>query len=88
MKTFGSPSLVEVEDLDVALEHEEEVDAALAALEDERPLREPFLRAVGHNPRRHLLAQTREGLRLAGIGVARIEIRLRLGGSVGHQQES
>ena len=79
---------VEVEDLDVALEHEEEVDRALAALEDERALREPFLGAVGRNPRGHLLAQPREGLRLAGIRVARIEIRLRPGRSVRHEQEN
>src|SRR5512133_2168727 len=88
VKDVGLAILIEVEDLDVALEHEEEVHAALAPLEDERPLREPFLRAVGHDPRGHLLAQTREGLRLARIRVARIEIRFRLGGSVGHQQES
>ena len=88
VKDVGLAILIEVEDLDIALEHEEEVPASLTALEDERPLREPFLRAVGHDPRRHLLAQTRESLRLTGVGVARIEIRLGLGGSVGHQQES
>ena len=79
---------VEVEDLDVALEHEEEVDRALAALEHQRALGQPLLGAVGRDPRRHLLAQPWDGLRLAGIRVARIEIRFRLGGSVGHQQKS
>ena len=70
----GPPVLVEVEDLDRALEHEEEVDAPLATLEQERALRHPFLGPVAGQPCRHLLAQAREGLRLTRVWVGRIVI--------------
>ena len=80
--------LVEGEYLDGAFEHDEEVYASLAAREDERPLGKPFLPAVSHNPRRHLLAQAREGLRLAEVGVGRIKVRLRPGDTIRHKQEN
>ncbi|HEY0525043.1 MAG TPA: hypothetical protein VGD08_16735 [Stellaceae bacterium] len=67
--------LVVVEDLDRALDHEEEIDASLAPLEDRRAFRQALLGAVGGDPRRHLLAEPREGLRLAQVGIVRVETR-------------
>ena len=69
---IGMAGVIEVEDLDRAVEHQEEVDAALAAREQQGILGQPFLDAVGRETGGHLLAQPRESLRLSRVGIGRI----------------
>jgi len=68
----------EIEDLDGSLEQEEEVDAPVAALEEQRTLGQPLLGAIGDDPRRHVGTEVREDLRVARIGVGWIDLGLAL----------
>ena len=86
--------VVEVEDLDRSFDDDEEVDVAVAARVDRRARREALLAAVARDPRQHLVAQTRESVRLARDRIGRVErgvegaVLLRVGGvavvAVGH----
>jgi hypothetical protein len=64
-----------VEDFDRAIQQQEEVDPALAALVDHATFRDLLFRPVTSNPVHHLGLEQRIGLRLPQIGVAGIEIR-------------
>ncbi len=81
---IGLTVVIEVEDLYRALEHQEAVDVALAALVQQGAPGQSFFDAIGRHPRGHLLAQPREGLRLACVRIARIELRLWHAGIVWH----
>ena len=65
-----------LEDLDRALEHQEEVDAALAALEQRGPIRHALLRPVTADALEHVVVQARERLVFAQVRVGGIGTRL------------
>ena len=69
--------LVSIEDFDVASQDEEEVDRALAPLKDQCTGRQLLDFSIACDPRRHLLTEAGEDLRFAGVGVSRIEVRVR-----------
>lgn len=60
-------------DLDTALEDDEEIDAALAALEQHPAGRHRLDGRQARHARHLLVAELRKGLRLAGVGIARVE---------------
>ena len=65
-----------IENFDVAVEHQEEVDTALAALKQKRPLTQPLLYAVVRNAVCGIDAQPRKRLRLARVRIGRVDLRL------------
>jgi hypothetical protein len=81
------PVLVEIEDLDPPLEDEEEVDAAIAALEEKGAFGNQLCGTVGGDALHHLVAQVGKGLRLPSHGVARVEVRSRRWIQIGHDEE-
>ena len=70
---------VMVEDLDRTLQHEEEIDRALATFEHDRTRRQLDLAAIACDATGHFIAQPREDLRLARIGIGRVD-RIGIGG--------
>jgi hypothetical protein len=74
----------ESQDVDEAFEHQEEIDAALAALEHIGPRRQRLLLAESRNARGHLLAQHGEGLGSAIIGIGGVQLGARQSFTHGH----
>ena len=68
----GRAMHVQVQDLDRSLQHQEEVDAALAAFEQQRAIGDVLGLAVGRHTIGEFGRQLREGLLLARIRVARV----------------
>ncbi|MCB1885249.1 MAG: hypothetical protein KDG89_14835 [Geminicoccaceae bacterium] len=69
----GLAAVVQVVDLDVAVQDREELDAALPALERHRALLQPLDLAICRQARDLILVQDRERLPLAPLRVARVD---------------
>jgi len=54
--------VVRFEDVDAALEHEEEIDGPVSAVEQRGAAGQSLIGAVLRKPRRHFIAQARKGL--------------------------
>ena len=65
---------IRVEDLDRTLEHEKEIYAALAPLEEQCAPRDRLFGPIASNPLRHLFAEAREGLSLPGVRIGGIKL--------------
>lgn len=72
VRTLGATFFAEVEYLDAALEHEEEIHRALTALEDQRVLRELLDMAIGAYSARHVFTEAGKYLGLAVVRIGRI----------------
>ena len=69
------PVFVGIEHLDLAVDDDEEVDAALTAFVDERAVGQALFGAVLGDAPRHGFGKAREGLRLACVRIGRIDHR-------------
>ncbi len=68
----GAAAFVQLEDLDASLEDQEEVDAALAALEEQRPGGDALLDAEGGGARGLLGREPRKDLGFAFVGISAV----------------
>ncbi len=77
-ENLGLPIIIDIEDLDAAVEHKKKINAALPALEQHRSLAQSLLYAIVPDPVGGVDAQAWKSLGFARVRVGRIDFGRRL----------